>query len=237
VRKTEHDLTISLVLADDHPIVLDGLESLFGHEPDLKVLARCLNAADTLRAVREHQPDVLILDLKMPRPGGLAVLREITKEHLSTRVVLLTDTLHEEELIEAIRLGVSGVVLKEMAPRLFVECVRKVYAGERWVEKRSFGHALETLLRREAGLREITGALTPREIEIVRQVAADLPNKGIAERLFISEGTVKSHLHNIYEKLRINNRRDLTRYAQDKGLIPSSRLSWFSGMPDADPPA
>lgn len=227
MRRTEHDLTISLVLADDHPIVLDGLESLFGQEPDLKVLARCLNAEDTLRAVREHQPDVLILDLNMPRPGGLAVLREITKEHLSTRVVLLTDTLHEEELIEAVRLGVSGVVLKEMAPRLFVECVRKVYAGERWVEKRSFGHALETLLRREAGLREISGALTAREIEIVRQVAADLPNKGIAERLFISEGTVKTHLHNIYEKLRINNRRDLTRYAQDKGLIPSSPRSWF----------
>jgi DNA-binding NarL/FixJ family response regulator len=220
-------LTISLVLADDHPIVLDGLESLFGQEPDIKVLARCLNAEDTLRAVREHQPDVLILDLNLPRPGGLAVLREITKEHLSTRVVLLTDTLHEEELIEAVRLGVSGVVLKEMAPRLFVECVRKVYAGEQWVEKRSFGHALETLLRREAGLREISGALTSREIEIVRQVAADLPNKGIAERLFISEGTVKTHLHNIYEKLRINNRRDLTRYAQDKGLIPSSPRSWF----------
>ena len=88
------------------------------------------------------------------------------------------------------------------------------------MEKRSFGRALDTLLRREAGLREISGALTSREIEIVRQVAADLPNKLIAERLFISEGTVKTHLHNIYEKLRISNRRELTRYAQDKGLIP-----------------
>ena len=230
-------MPISLVLADDHPIVLDGLESLFGHEPDLKVLARCQNAEDTLRAVREHQPDVLILDLNMRGPGGLAVLREITTDHLSTRVVLLTDTLDEEELIEAVRLGVSGVVLKEMAPRLFVECVRKVYAGERWVEKRSFGQALETLLRREAGLREITGALTSREIELVRQVAADLSNKEIAERLFISEGTVKTHLHNIYEKLRIKNRRDLTRYAQDKGLIPSARRSRFLEQPENDPPA
>jgi DNA-binding NarL/FixJ family response regulator len=229
-------MTISLVLADDHPIVLDGLESLFGHEPDLKVLARCLNAKETLRAVREHRPDVLILDLKMPKPGGLAVLREITKDHLSTRVVLFTDTLDEEALIEAVRLGVYGVVLKEMAPRLFVECVRKVYAGERWVEKRSLGHALETLIRREAGLREISGALTSREIEIVRQVAAELPNKEIAERLFISEGTVKTHLHNIYEKLRINNRRELTRYAQDKGLIPAPHSSRFSGMPNIDPP-
>ena len=229
-------MTISLVLADDHPIVLDGLESLFGQEPDLEVLARCLNAEDTLRAVREHQPDVLILDLNMPKPGGLAILRKVTKEHRSTRVVLLTDTRDEEELLEAVRLGVWGVVLKEMAPRLFVECVRKVYAGERWVEKRSFGHALETLLQREAGLREISEALTSREIEIVRQVAADLPNKEIAEHLFISEGTVKTHLHNIYEKLRITNRRELTRYAQAKGLIPSARLSWFSGMPDTDPP-
>jgi len=229
-------LTISLVLADDHPIVLDGLESLFGQEPDLKVLARCQNAEDTLRAVREHQPDVLILDLNMPRPGGLAILRKVTKEHCSTRVVLLTDALDEEDLIEAIRLGVWGIVLKEMPPRLFVECVRKVHAGERWVEKRSFGHALETLLRHEAGLREMSGALTSREIEIVRQLAADLPNKEIAEHLFISEGTVKTHLHNIYEKLRINNRRELTRFALAKGLIRSSPLSWFSGMPDTDPP-
>jgi DNA-binding NarL/FixJ family response regulator len=218
-------MTISLVMADDHPIVLDGLENLFRQEPDVKVLARCASAEETLRAVREHQPDVLILDLRMPRRGGLAVLREMKKENLSTRVVLITDTLDEDEMVEAVRLGVSGVVLKEMAPRLFVQCVRKVYAGERWVEKRSLSQALEKLVQREAGLREISGILTPREIEIVRLVAAELSNKGIAEKLFISEGTVKTHLHNIYEKLRITSRRDLTRYAQDKGLIPSPRRS------------
>jgi DNA-binding NarL/FixJ family response regulator len=158
-------------------------------------------------------------------------------EKLPTRVILLTTTLDEDTLLEAVRLGVSGMVLKEMAPHLFVQCVRKVHAGEQWLEKRSFMRALERLLQREAGAREVAGILTPREIEIVRMVIGALRNKEIAEKLFISESTVKTHLHNIYEKLRINNRRELTRYAQDKGLIPSSRRSRFSGMPDIDPPA
>jgi DNA-binding NarL/FixJ family response regulator len=212
-------MAIGLVLADDHPIFLDGLESLFRKESDLSVLARCVNAAETLKAVRQHRPDVLILGLQMPGMGNLAILRQMKSEQLSTRVVLLTSALNEDDLLEAIRLGVAGVVLKGMAPSLFVLCVRKVHAGEQWLEKLSFSRALEKLLQREAGVREVAGILTQREIEIVHMVAAGLRNKEIAEKLFISEGTVKTHLRHIFGKVQVSSRQELARCAQDKRLI------------------
>lgn len=212
-------MPIGLVLADDHPIVLDGLERLFALEPDVRVLARCTTGEETLQAARKHRPDVLILDIRMPGMDGLEVLRQMKRAKLPTRVVLLTAALDENEVMEAITLGVNGVVLKEMAPQLLVQCVRKVHAGEQWLEKRSVGRALEKLLRREAGARQLAAILTPREIEIVRMVARGLRNKEIAGKLSISEGTVKIHLHHIYEKLRVDSRVALTLLAQQKGLV------------------
>lgn len=212
-------MPITLVLADDHPLILDGLENLFQLEKDFKLVARCLDGEEALRAVRAHRPDVVVLDIRMPVRDGLSVLREMKKEKLPTRAVLLTAALDEDELAEAVRLGVRGLVLKELAPKLLVQCIRQVHAGELWLEKRSVASALEKLLQREAGKQEIARVLTPREVEIVHQVAAGLRNKEIAERLFIGEGTVKIHLHNIYQKLGVDSRLKLTRYAQEKGLI------------------
>jgi len=212
-------MPITLVIADDHPLILDGMENLFRLEKDFKVVARCLDGEETVKAVRKHKPDVLVLDIRMPGTDGLSVLRQMKKEKLSTRVVLLTAALGEDEVAEAVRLGVRGLVLKEMAPKLLVQCIRQVHAGELWLEKRSVTSALEKLLQREAGQREVTLLLTPREIEIVKQVAAGLRNTEIAKKLFISEGTVKMHLHNIYQKLGVDSRTKLTRYAQEKGLV------------------
>ena len=212
-------MPITLVIADDHPLILDGMENLFRLEKDFKVVARCLDGEETVKAVRKHKPDVLVLDIRMPGTDGLSLLRGMRKEKLSTRVVLLTGALDEDELAEAVRLGVRGLVLKEMAPKLLVQCIRQVHAGELWLEKRSVTSALEKLLQREVGQREIAQLLTPREIEIVKQVAAGLRNTEIAKKLFISEGTVKMHLHNIYQKLGVDSRTKLTRYAQEKGLV------------------
>jgi len=212
-------MAIRLVLADDHPIVLDGLENLFRLEPDFQVVARCVNGDECLEAVRQHQPDVLILDLRMPRKHGLAVLRELHREKQASKVVLLATALEEEEVLEALRLGVRGMVLKELAPQMVVQCVRKVHAGERWLEKQAVGRALETLLRREAGGREASTVLTPRELEMVGMVARGLRNKEMSERLAISEGTVKIHLHHIYKKLKVDNRVELILYAQSKHLV------------------
>jgi DNA-binding NarL/FixJ family response regulator len=195
----EDTMSIRIVLADDHPPILQGLTLLLHQEPDLEVLAGCRDSEETLQAIRQFQPDILILDILMPGKDGLAVLRELRQLEISTRVILLTAAIDEDNLLEAMRLGVGGVVLKEMAVPLLIQCVRKVYAGDQWLERHSIGRAMEKMLRREAGTREVAKLLTPRELEIVRLAASGLRNKEIAGKLAISEGTVKIHLHRSYE--------------------------------------
>ena len=212
-------MPIRLVLADDHPLILDGLEQLVHLAGDFAVVERCVSGEEALRAVDRHRPDLLVLDVRMAGLDGLAVLRELRRRRLPTRVVIFTAAISEDELVEAVRLGVGGVVLKEMAPRLLIQALRKVHAGGQWVEKRSVQAALEKVLRREAGAREAAGELTPREIELIRMVAEGLRNREIAERLGIAEGTVKTHLHNVYKKLHLETRVAVRRYAEGKGLI------------------
>jgi len=212
-------MPIRLVVADDHPLILEALQQLFGLEEDCQLLACCRTGTETLQAVKDYQPDVLVLDIRMPGQDGLAVLRVMRQEHSPTRVVLLTAGMEEHEVLEAVRLGAQGVVLKEMASHLLVQCVRKVHAGEQWVERRSVSRALETMLRHHDGLRDVTHLLTPRELEIVRLAAQGLRNKSIADALSISTGTVKLHLHKVFKKLLIDSRLGLTLYARDKGLV------------------
>ncbi len=212
-------MPISIVLADDHPLILDALQRMFEQEEDFQVVARCVNGEEAIEAVRKHSPDILILDLRMPRTSGLDVLRALRKQQVTTRVIVLTAAAADDEVMEAITLGVSGVVLKEMAPSLIVKCARKVHGGEQWLEKRATGRVLEKMIRREAAGRELSQTLTPRELEIVEMLATGLRNREIGDKLFISEGTVKIHLHKIYEKLGVSSRMELTLLAQDKGLV------------------
>ena len=212
-------MSIRIVIADDHPLVLNGIEALFQAEEDFELAARCTTSAETLAAGCRHRPDVLILDIRMPGEDGLAITRKLLAEKLPTRVILYTAEINEDQLLEAMRLGVRGIVLKEMEPKLLVQCVRKVHAGEQWIERHTARLSLEKLLRREAGAIEIASLLTPRESSVLKMVAKGLSNHQIGEQLFISEGTVKVHMHNIYEKLQVNNRVALLRYAQEKGLL------------------
>ena len=146
---------IHVAIADDHPIVLAGLESLFALEKDIKVVARCATGEETLAAVRKHRPDILLLDIRMPGKNTFDVIRELRNENLPTRVVLLTAAINDDEALEAVRLGVGGVVLKGMPPKLLIQCIRKVYAGERWMERGFLSQAVERLVKREAGAREL----------------------------------------------------------------------------------
>ena len=212
-------MTIQLVLVDDHPLVLNGLQQLFSTEPDISVLACCRDGDTAIQAVISHRPDILLLDLKMPKMGGLAVLRELQKQKLPIKVVVLTAALDEDEVLEAIQLGVRGVVLKEMAPQLLIQCIRKVYGGGEWLEKNSVSRALEKILKRETAMQHVNLVLTPREIDLIKLVANGYSNKKIAEQRHISEGTVKVHLHNIFDKLQVKSRVALTLYAQNKGLV------------------
>lgn len=212
-------MSIRLVLADDHPFILDALEGLFRLEDDIEVVARCSDGLQAIEAVATLDPDLLILDMRMPGADGVAVLRALEENGSRTRVVLLAAAVTALQLVECLRLGVRGVVLKEMAPSMLVQCVRKVYAGDIWVEKQSMTQAVDLMLRREAGGRALAGYLTPREIEIVRMVGEGLRNKEIAHRLTLTEGTVKVHLHNIYVKLDLDGRLRLMKYARERGLV------------------
>jgi len=210
---------INLVLADDHPIVLAGLENMLRRERDCRVVASCVDGVEAMRAISRYCPDVAVLDLRMPRMNGLAVLRQMQKEKLATRTVLLAAVLEDDDLVEAVRLGVRGIVLKEMAPTLVVQCVREVHAGGQWLEKRSVSQAIEKLIRREEATRDMAKILTPRELQIAGAVASGLRNKEIADKLGIAEGTVKIHLHVVYEKLKIDGRMALVLRMKENSLI------------------
>ena len=210
-------MPISLVLVDDHPLILDGLRSLFRQEADFDVVAECSNGAQALEAARRRQPDVLVLDLRMKEVDGLEVLRSIAEEALPTRVVVLTAALDEEQVVEAIRLGAKGIVLKEMAPRLLVQCIREVHAGGEWLDIAPVGRALGESLSREADEQAVN--LTYRELDVIRFVSKGLQNKDIASELGISEGTVKIHVHHIYAKLGLSNRVELAVYAREKRIV------------------
>ena len=211
-------MAVRLVLADDHPIVLHGLTQLFERQDGFDVVASCPGADLTIDAVRTHRPDLLVLDLRMPERNGLDVLRALAGESLTCRTVLLTATIGQEEVIEAVKLGVSGVVLKESPPDTLLECVRRVSRGEQWIDPGTLTRAF-SLLATQGDPAEAKQPLTAREVEIVRMIAQGWRNRTIAERLSISQGTVKVHLHNIYGKLGVDGRLALLLRAQEQGLI------------------
>jgi DNA-binding NarL/FixJ family response regulator len=208
---------IRLVLADDHPIVLGGLAQLFETEPGFQVVAMAATGSEALAAVRKHRPDVLVLDLRMPDLGGIDVLQQLQQERSTTRVVVLTAS-ESDEVIEAIRMGVQGVVLKDMAPALLVRCVRAVNTGDKWIEKVLATRALDQLLARRSAERDIA-VLTRRELEVARLIAQGFSNKSVAAKMLITEGTVKLHVHHVYEKLGVEGRMALAALLRGKGLV------------------
>lgn len=209
---------IRLVVAEDHRIVLGGLLEVFRLEEDLEVVASCTDGESALAEIVRHRPDVALLDLMMPGMDGITVARNVRDSDLPTKLVILTAVIDDDQAIEIARIGIEGVVLKEMPPHLLLECIRSVHQGKRWIEKESMSRATEKILRREETLRR-SNTLTRREHEILSLVAEGLRSLEIAEKLFVSEGTVKFHLHNIYEKLGVRGRMELVNEARRRHLI------------------
>jgi len=212
-------MAINLVVADPHPVFLLGLERLLTDEAEINLQAMCATAEETLQAVRQYRPDLLILDIGFRDRSGLDLIRDVRQENLPVKVIILAGALDDEQTIETLRLGVQGVLLKNMPTRMLVQCIHNVHAGGQWMEKQSLGHAFEKMLRREAGARRLATILTDRETEVMCLVARGMSNRQIASQLTVGEGTVKVHVHNIYAKLGVNNRVDLTLYAHKKGLL------------------
>jgi DNA-binding NarL/FixJ family response regulator len=210
-------VAIRLVLADDHPVVLAGLAQVFSTDRAFEVVACTNNGAEALAAVRTFKPDVLVLDLRMPVKDGVTVLREMKRDGLTTPVVILT-AVEGRDVMEAIQLGARGVVLKDMAAKLLLDAVRRVHTGGTWIEREAAGMAIDQLLHPVTKHRALS-MLTPRELEVACMTAQGFPNKTVAERLSITEGTAKLHLHHVYEKLGIDGRMALVRYLRSHGVI------------------
>lgn len=202
---------ITLVLADDHPLMLDGVAGLFAGD-GFQVLAKCLDGLEARDAIHERRPDLAILDIQMPRLTGLDLLRQARDEGWATRVILLTAGLDTRPIVEAIRLKVDGLVLKHSAADVLIRCAEQVFAGAQWLDPEAMQQALGALSAAPSGL---AAELTPREGDVVRLVAQGRRNKEIARDLGISEGTVKMHLHNLYEKLSVSSRTELAILARE----------------------
>jgi DNA-binding NarL/FixJ family response regulator len=205
-------MAIRLFLADDHPIVLDGLTRMLAASSRYTVVGTAANGEDALQAIRAKVPHVAILDIRMPGKTGLEVAAAVLNEALPTRVVLLTADITDEDTLAAVRLGVHGVVLKQMAKSLLLKCIDKVHAGGRWVEQESMRRAFENFLKRESSAGAPASELTSAETRVVELVITGVRNKEIADRLGLSESTVKNHLHSIYLKLNLESRRQLVQW-------------------------
>lgn len=207
-------MAITVVLVDDHPLVLGGLEQLLSSGPEFKVVRTCSTAEEGYQAVMSSTPDVLVLDLMLPGEDGLSLLRKLDVEK-PPAVIVLTAVQDEDLLLDAARLGARGIVLKAMAPRILEDCIRAVHRGERRLNVEGVDLS-KRLSERQLAEKDLADQLTPRELEILRLVALRLDNQEIASRLAITVGTVKIHLHHVFEKLRVNGRHELLELLREK---------------------
>ncbi len=216
---------IKIVIADDHPIVRDGLRRLLSLESDVDIVGEAGDGRQVLEVVQAKDPDVLLLDLRMPNLDGLGALQTLQQTNRRTRVIILTASEDKNEFVQAMKLGCSGIVLKQTAPDLIVKSIRKVFNGEIWLDShttaavmRQFAAPGEGGSSNGSGKQRERSPLSTREREIVALVAQGYKNKEMAEKMFISEQTVKNHLHNIFDKLGVSDRLELALYAIHKGL-------------------
>jgi len=204
---------LSLVVADDHPVVLHGVVALLRSCSDLKVVAVCHNGSAALEAIRKLVPDVAVLDIAMPDMNGLDVLSSLAVNGCDTKFVFLTATASDTQILAAIARGAKGIMLKDTAPSELIECVRQVGSGGSWFPPTVVDSAFERETGRRLERERIKQESTARERQVMRLVSQGLSNKEIAGQLNLTEGTIKIHLHNIYEKLGVRNRSALTAVA------------------------
>jgi DNA-binding NarL/FixJ family response regulator len=215
---------IRIVIADDHPIFRDGLRRLLEAESGLKVIGEACDGAEAVQLARQLKPDILLLDLAMPRHPGLEALREMStgSGQNAVRVILLTAAAEKNQIVEALQLGARGVVMKDSATQLLLKSIHTVMSGEYWVGRESVSNLVQYLrtLVQSSGeeARQKKFGLTPRELEIVSAVVAGYSNKEIAEYFKISEDTVKHHLSNIFDKLGVSTRLELALFAVNQSL-------------------
>lgn len=224
IKKGKESGKLRIVVADDHPIVLDGVRQLLELEDDFEVCGIATNGREVLEQVQNLGPDILVLDLRMPELDGLAAMKVLKQSGSATRVIVLTVSDNTDEFVQAMKLGCSGIVLKQADPNVIVKAIRRVAAGEIWLDSQTtaavmhqFANGADEISSDPVAGRRRT-PLSAREREVVALVAQGFKNKEMAERMFISEQTVKNHLHNVFDKLGVSDRLELALYAIHNGL-------------------
>jgi two-component system, NarL family, nitrate/nitrite response regulator NarL len=217
---TKSKQVVRILVADDHAIFRDGLRKLLEVADDVQIIGEASNGVECVKMLQKLKPDILLLDLRMPEKDGLGVLEEVNFDSLPTRVIVLTAAEDDRDVVRAMRLGARGVVLKQSASDLLLKSIRKVSDGEIWLDNRMTAEVIDAFKKSsESGQRREKPLLSDREKEIVQLVAQGFRNREIGEKLFISEQTVKNHLHNIFDKLGVSDRLELALYAIHHRLI------------------
>ena len=209
-------ISTRVVIADEQPLMLEGLAQVLRAFPTTAV-NRCTSGGELFAALLEG-PDLVITDIRLGDRDGLSVLREVRQRGLQVPVILVTGPLRDTEVLEGMQLGIRGLVPKESPLDAVQHCVRTVLEGGTCLDQTVVGRAMSTTMAREAARRELAEQLTGREMEVMLAMVAGAKPREAAERLGISEGTLKVHLHHIYEKLQLTNRDELIAYVKGKGL-------------------
>jgi len=209
---------IRILIADDHPIVREGLELVINSQPDMRLVGKAADGNQAVTLVRELKPDVIILDLKMPVMNGLLALKEIKEMDHETPVLVLTSFPDDDMVISAIQLGANGIMLKDSPPEQLLDAIRGVVQGQSPLHP-SVAQKLMLRIRQSAAPAPVERSLTDREMDVLKCVAQGLSNREIALRLSISTRTVTTHVRNILDKLELANRTQAALYAVEHGFM------------------
>jgi two-component system nitrate/nitrite response regulator NarL len=223
---------IRVLIADGQPVVLEGLRCVLGQYSHIQVVGEAADGIEMIEKVIHLEPDIILLDFKLPRVDGLTVLRNIRDRVLHAKVIMFASSESKEDFVEAMKLGCSGILLKENPTSLIEKSIQRVQAGEIWLDS----NTTAAVIRHFASPKDFPAAHTPssggsnnkssreraqlsqREREIIVLIAQGYKNKEIAEKMFITEQTVKNHLHNVFDKLGVSDRLELALYAIHNSL-------------------
>jgi NarL family two-component system response regulator LiaR len=210
---------IRVLIADDHAVVREGLRTLIGTEPCMELAGEAADGIEAIQKARSLQPDVILLDMMMPRKDGLEAIQEIKAHDAEARILVLTSFSHDDKVFPAIKAGALGYLLKNASPEALLQAIRDVYEGEPSISP-DIASKLMRELQRTPELPPTEEPLTEREVEVLRLVAQGMSNQEIADTLVIGVGTVRTHVSNILTKLHLANRTQAALYALREGLAP-----------------